>query len=69
MQFGHIAGSWAGEGSSAPSERAWPLTKRSKCARLRQMVGHDEHQRARFKERWACSACVASTAPMVIPNS
>ena len=33
------------------------------------MVGHDEHQRARFKERWASSACVASTAPIVIPNS
>ena len=46
-----------------------PATKRSKYARLRQMVGHDEHQRARFKERWASSACVASTAPIVIPNS
>ena len=46
-----------------------PATKRSKRARLRHTVGHDEHQRARFKERWACSARVAPTAPMVIPNS
>ena len=52
-----------GKGSTAHPQSAHdhPATKRSKCARLRQMVGLDEHQRTRFKERWACSARIAST--------
>ena len=71
VQCGRIVGSWAQARAAAHPQSAHdhPVTKRSKYARLRQMVGHDEHQRARFKERWASSACVASTAPIVIPNS
>ena len=69
MQCGHIVGSCGQATAAAHPQSAHdhPATQRSKYARLRQMVGHDEHQRARFKERWACSACVAPTAPMVIP--
>ena len=66
LQCRRIVGSWAQARAAAHPQSAHdhPVTKRSKRARLRQTVGHDEHQRASFKERWACSACVASTAPI-----